>query len=299
MLRRLSIDQLQRAGVLIGSAEAVAIAQQLIRSLQSRNYQAQPPFGPPTVENVFLAPDGSVTCASCDSGCAVSEIAILLDALLPPGTHGVPGSLRYTVARALLEVDAPPFDSIDEFSHALSRHERGDAAAVIAGVLSRAIIPAADRRRSDPAITELRRQLRENDARAYEQQLALDALVAMTPPAPPAPRHLALVAGLLVGLTLLGAGELMRMPPSGASLAADRPPAAAASPVRAVQPVDGADHGPSAAVATSGATTAPAAAADKHPTKRTVRATAGDASPDRKSRFRWLRTKIAVRTDPL
>ena len=118
-------------------AEAVAILQQLIHAPAPTSLTE--PFGPPTAATVFVGTDGSVTCTTCDAPPVVSELAALLDAMLPPGGTSpiVPGGLRYIVARARMEVDAPPFDSVFEFSQALARHERGDRSAVILSALAR------------------------------------------------------------------------------------------------------------------------------------------------------------------
>ena len=94
----------------IDTAEAVAIAQQLIASVrnQSDANEVHPPYGPPSAENVFLNDDGSVVCRGCGATPAISEVAIFLDSLLPGAPQRIPGGLRYTIARALLDVEAPP-----------------------------------------------------------------------------------------------------------------------------------------------------------------------------------------------
>src|SRR6185295_18262602 len=174
-----SIAELQQAGVTLEAGEAVAIAQQLIQTLRHGDDggAVEPPYGPPTAKNVFLNADGSVSCAACGTTPAISEIAIFLDALLPAGSPRVPGGLRYIIARGLLEVDVAPFDSIDEFSRALTRQERGPRDDVIRHLLRRAesacaaaAVAHADRRRA--RTTELRRALREADARLYAHQQA-------------------------------------------------------------------------------------------------------------------------------
>jgi hypothetical protein len=84
--------------------------------------------------------------------------------------------------------------------------------------------PAVDRRRLTSEIFELRRQLRESDERLYDQQRAIDTLVAVAAvPVAKRRRSSAVAAGLAIGLTLVGAGELMRSRPDAA------PPAQAAS----------------------------------------------------------------------
>lgn len=52
-----------------------------------------------------------------------AEAAEMLDHLLPIGAAGVPGGLRYAIARARQQVLAPPFASVDEFSRTISRFE--------------------------------------------------------------------------------------------------------------------------------------------------------------------------------
>src|SRR6185295_10191184 len=130
----------QHAGVTLEAGEAVAITQQLIQTLRHGDDgdAVEPPYGPPTAANVLLNADGSVSCSGCGTTPAISEIAIFLDALLPPGSPRVPGGVRYIIARGLLEVDVAPFDSIDDFSQALARHERGPREEVIGRLLQRA-----------------------------------------------------------------------------------------------------------------------------------------------------------------
>ena len=206
--------------------------------------------------------------SASDTSFAVSELAALLDSIMPAaGTSiGIPGGLRYTIARARLEVDAPPFDSVEEFSTALARHERGDRAAAIQRVIARANAAdpagALDRRRADPAVAQLRRQLRDADSRVYDQQRAIDALSMMAARPPSGSRGRAVAAGVLIGLTFAGAGELMR----------DRP--TVASPrVEAVQDTSGVEVTPVAMPERVEREPAPAAAPriEAHAAKRTPR----------------------------
>src|ERR1700738_1548841 len=150
-----SVAEVQSAGVTIEAEEAVAIAQQLIATLRSGGTAdaVEPPYGPPSRANVYLDADGSVVCRACETTPAVSEMAILLEAMLPAESGRVPGGLRYAIARALLDVDVPPFDSLDDFSETLRRYERGSRRQLVRRVLQRldarrAIVPmaAADRR---------------------------------------------------------------------------------------------------------------------------------------------------------
>ena len=133
------IAELLNHGVRLQSHEAVAIAQQLIHNTAAR-VELQPPLGSPSISNVQLADEGSVACLGCEVTPSVFEIAILLQTLLPAGARHVPGGLRYAIARGLLEVDVPPFDSIGEFSRALERFERGDRRAAVRGALRRVVV---------------------------------------------------------------------------------------------------------------------------------------------------------------
>jgi Tol biopolymer transport system component len=161
-------------GAVFDHHAAVAIVQELIASI-ANGVDVKPPFGPPSLENVWLASDGSVACRACATSPAVFELAILLDAMLPRGGNvRVPGALRYTIARGLLEVDVSPFDSINDFAAALARHEPADRRAVLRDLYSRASRVRAgsddlrvERRKHGLSRTELRRQLREADERLF------------------------------------------------------------------------------------------------------------------------------------
>ena len=217
MTKHASVAELQRAGVTVEPEEAIAIAQQLISTLcDGRGPEdLEPPFGPPTPETVLLHGNGTVTCRGCDATPAVSEIARLLDAMLPEGASRPAGALRYTIARARLDVDAPPFDSIEDLSRALARFESGPREHAVMRVLGRrdapcglSPLPVADRRRQ-PQATELRRALREADAQLYLQAVAPPTIVVTTPPEPPPRSYTAAVACVATGLLLVGVGEAM------------------------------------------------------------------------------------------
>ena len=241
-----TIAELQRAGIGIRAGEAVAIAQKLINGRPAA--PPQPPFGPPSPENVIVDELGTVTCSGCDVKPAVSEIAILLDAMLPAGTR-LPGALHYTIARGLLNVDAPPFGSIEELSFALSRferHERDDvirdlvtrAQAVASGSAPAAVIPfkhavssvriRAERRRPLPLmVTELRRELRRADLERYARRAAStlpDLRGALGQHKRPIG---AVVAGLAAGVLLIASGELMQV---GGAVAESSPPLPVVNP---------------------------------------------------------------------
>jgi hypothetical protein len=296
MIRQVAVEDVLQHTTL-QPAEAVAIVQQLIHAPAPTSLTE--PFGPPTAATVFVGTDGSVTCTTCDAPLVVSELAALLDVMLPPGGTSpiVPGGLRYIVARARMEVDAPPFDSVFEFSQALARHERGDRSAVIQSALARIKAHGADdrleRRRTDPAVTVLRRQLRDADVRVYDQQRAIDALSAMSTRPPAGNRAGVLAAGVLIGLAFVGAGELMRHdtnvtspPVVSASNVPSPPPAAVVPPVPPQ-------------------VTAPAGRAAKtpvvHPVKRTAPTSTSsrDRTSQRSRRFQWLKTRFVLRADPL
>src|SRR5204862_1831449 len=100
-----SLADLRDRGVALRPHEAVAIAQLLIHRPEASASVARPPYGPPTPETVEVAIDGSVVCTCSAATPAVSEIAIVLHALLPPETTRAPGGLRYAIGRALLEVE--------------------------------------------------------------------------------------------------------------------------------------------------------------------------------------------------
>ena len=215
-----SIVELESSGITLEANEAVAIAQQLISDLlNQRANELQPPYGPPSPDNVWLGDDGSVVCRGCSTTPAVSEVGIFLETLLTADSRRVPGGLRYTIARALLNVDVPPFDSLDDLSRDLKRHEHGARADLVRGVLTRArgertaALSPVERRTARASASELRRALREADARWYEYQpTATPARVLdVHPPAlPPRDRSTtAAAACLAAGLALIGTGEFM------------------------------------------------------------------------------------------
>lgn len=318
MTRRVSIDELVRAGASLEVAEVLAIARQLIHLADRAPHELRAPLGPPCSENVLLDPDGTVFCSGCQTTPTVSELAIFLQGLLPRGTPGVNGSVRYTIARALHEVDAPPFDSLDDFMAALARYERGDSRAIIRGLVERVVHTEAgaaltvERRRQVPSVTDLRRQLRAADVRVYEQQLALDALAAMTTERrrqkPPALVITVAAAGALV---LLGAGEAIhhRQPDPAVPTAIASP--AIPTPAALAVPAEG-DRVQTTPVSNTPADATSDRADDKRSvtpsdTKTTKRSSRDRVSSSRNKRsskrdrphLNWLRTKLAIRADDL
>ena len=182
-------DVLGRAGAL-KPYEAVAIAQQLIAS---SNIDVDPPLlsGPLSLDKVRVGADGAVACNRCTVS-GVSAIGVLLAEMLPSeGTTRVPGALRYTIARALSQVEAPPFDSLSELSAALARHEQGDRVDVVRNLFVRAASKPptcdatdVDRRRRTPSAAALRRQLREADEELFYHLTRTVTSPAAPPPAP-------------------------------------------------------------------------------------------------------------------
>jgi hypothetical protein len=128
-------------GLEITPAEAVAIVQALASSAACASF-----------DDIEVDSDGSVRCRSSQGAADVAGLAALLDRLLPKS--GVPAPLRYTIARGLGLVEAPAFESIDDFSRALVRFESGDRTEIIRGLLARARPPrpvAPARRPTEPA----------------------------------------------------------------------------------------------------------------------------------------------------
>jgi len=314
MTKSASLAELQRAGVTVEPEEAVAIVQQLIAALRDGGQPEplEPPFGPPTPETVVLHSDGTVTCRGCDATPAVSEIARLLDAMLQAGVSRPAGALRYTIARARLDVDAPPFDSIEHLSRALARFESGPRERAVTRALRRrearsalAPAPVADRRRQ-PQATLLRRALREADARLYLQTVAPPTIVVATQPEPRPRSYSAPAACIAAGLLLVGIGEVMH---GWRAVAAPAPlPPLAAPALYVPRPLE---ISPATAAPVALADSAPphtpavrrAAPRAKHAAQvsrvRNDRARGRTAAPRGKLdflRFRWLRTVFA-RTD--
>ncbi|HEX4567855.1 MAG TPA: hypothetical protein VH138_14560 [Vicinamibacterales bacterium] len=132
------LSLLLERNVTLETDEAVALVQSVVSS-----------GGVPSPENIEIDTSGVARCRSTRGQPTVPALASLLHRLLP--ATGVAAALRYTVARGIGAVEAPPFSSVQDFSHALSRFERRDRAAVIQGLLSRAR-PVRTTMRSTPPI---------------------------------------------------------------------------------------------------------------------------------------------------
>lgn len=175
------LAELSRRHVAILPHEAVAIAQKLIKG-HCVGDDAEAPYGPLSADTVVIGADGTVQCRASAATPSVSEIAIFLQSLLEG--QRVPGGLRYTLGRALLDVDAPPFDSVHDLSVALERFEDGDRDATVAGLVRRASAAgtnggrqdgtAVERRRQAPSsLAALRQELRMADLQLYQARLAV------------------------------------------------------------------------------------------------------------------------------
>jgi len=324
-----SIAELKALGIIFRAEEAVAIVQQLIHNVPDDDCRVEPPFGPPSADGVLIDDAGLVTCRTCETTLGVSEIAIFLEQLLPAGTPRVPGALRYMIARALHDVEAPPYDSLEQFSEDLARFESGDRVAVIRAMVERMSSTALvrtqaayeDRRRRMPTASDFRRELRAADAQLYAQRQALRALPPAPPPSPPLPappaerrRTATIAAGIMAGVTLIGAGEVMHIrstPASEATRASETQPApepVAAVPIANREPA--VRDAPSLTRPTKTADTVAAASRDKSKSagKPTIRRTSSTVRPRGARRttgkmdrlhLGWLRNMFTARTEPL
>jgi len=172
-----SIADIVAAGADLQAHEAVAIAQQLMTPADVTTPADAAVdltrIGRLSLSDVWLGSDGSVTCRACWGTPAVLEIGSVLAQMLPSGGKTrVPGALRYTVARALLEVDAPRFDSTAQFSAALKRYENGDRNVVLRELYARAVavnpfVDIGQRRQQTPSAPQVWRQRREPDEELY------------------------------------------------------------------------------------------------------------------------------------
>ena len=146
-MRNVSLAEMRAAGVTLDANESVAITQLLIKTPPAaHDPEAEYTVSAPSSDNVFLNADGSVWCRGGKPMRSASDAGIFLHALLPAGSPRVLGDLRHTIACALLSVEMPGVDALDEFSSDLTRFERGDRADVVRRVLARAgitVIPVS------------------------------------------------------------------------------------------------------------------------------------------------------------
>jgi len=207
----------------IAFADAVAIAQQLICEPDAVR-DAQPPYAALTLESVAVTPDGMVHCLHKASPPTVTEVGLVMQSLLRH-SPSLPGGLRYTVSRAIHEVEAPPFESAEDLSRALERFEAGDRREQVASLYQRASAASdpnagvvsspppeswtsdyPERRTRQQSAASLRRQLRDADQRFYEAQLhgsQVDGLAEKG-----RSRRVPIAACMIAGFALVAAGEI-------------------------------------------------------------------------------------------
>jgi hypothetical protein len=129
MSGRVSLAELPRAGLTLRPAEAAAIVREICR----QHDRGELP-GIPSAHVVRLTSDGRVVAAgpiSPDQPPVVRAAQLLSDLLPPfdaPAPYRAPGGLRLVVARALGNIDLPPFVSLEEFSAALDGFAAPDLA---------------------------------------------------------------------------------------------------------------------------------------------------------------------------
>jgi len=200
MAESVSVQQLLGNGVSILPHEAVAIVQQLLQAAWDATAERAI-----RAENVLLGSNGEVRCESCAAP-STADIGWLLENMLPAGVGvRVPGALRLTIARACGAIAAPPFSSLAALSGALERFEQSDRRDVVRQLTTRSGMlqfspaqssqpaqspqpaqnpkpaqkPGEDRRRRGISRSQLRRDLRDADARLFALLAAME-----TPPAP-------------------------------------------------------------------------------------------------------------------
>ena len=213
---RASIAELLDSGITLTVSEAVAIARAALAFDAARAPDSAAPSGRPLPETILVEADGSIVGPDAAPP-TISEVAQLLHGLLPSGSPGVPGGLRYAIARALGEVDAPPFGSPDDFSIILSRFQTADGPTVVHGMLARigadeneslnARKSVERRRPKGDTVTNLRRALREADSQLYERQRSA---AAQAPKRPRARKAIAIVSSLAAAILLFVAGAFTR-----------------------------------------------------------------------------------------
>jgi len=211
---RASIAELLGSGMTLTASEAVAIARAALAFDPTRAAGSDAPSGLPLSDTIFVEPDGSIVGLHAAPP-TITEVASLLRSLLPLGTPGVPGGLRYAIARALGEVDAPPFTSPEDFSIVLSRFQTAAGSSVAHEQLGRVeggdnikARERVERRRPDGAtVTNLRRALREADSQLYEQRRTADAPAAARPRAYKA---MAIASAVAAAILLFMAGAITR-----------------------------------------------------------------------------------------
>ena len=149
MPQTVSAAELLKHGLAIEPLEAVAVARALVASAAAAAERVGQPLPSQTLETLHLTPDGTVTCIGSGAVETVADAANLLHAMLG-STAKIPGALRYAIARARREVDAPPFASLEEFSRTLARFEQGDGQTSVRRLVDRYLAVSAARPDSWP-----------------------------------------------------------------------------------------------------------------------------------------------------
>jgi WD40 repeat protein len=127
--RSVSLQDLIADGTTIHPHEAVTIVQQVCRYLAWKSSLDEPIRVPP-IDQIRVDAAGEAVITELKPAATpvtVADLARLLEALLPPPgrsqRQAVPGPLRFTIARAIADVDARPFTSVADFCTALARFE--------------------------------------------------------------------------------------------------------------------------------------------------------------------------------
>ncbi len=127
MPTRVSLNELQLAGVRLVPAEVAAIVVEICRQHEQGRLR-----GIPSANVIRFTEDGGVVAEGPINadGPVVEAAAQLLDDLLPgfeaPPELRSPGGLRLAVARALGSLDLPPFESLAGFAAAIERFALSD-----------------------------------------------------------------------------------------------------------------------------------------------------------------------------
>lgn len=211
MATRTSIAELLASGVVLTTPEAVAIARAVLTGAPVPDGKAEEPLDLPAA--TFIEPGGSIVYSGARPP-TVREAALFLRSLLPESSPGVPGGLRYAIARALHEVDAPPIGSADDFLNTLARFQtlagpdamEGKRESMDSPTTPRPRVPVERRRPHGATVTNLRYALREADSRLYEQQRSSEG------PARPSPgrRAAVILGGIAAGALIFAAGVATR-----------------------------------------------------------------------------------------
>lgn len=321
-----TLAELTGQNVEIAFADAVAIAQQLICD-PDVGRDAQPPYAPLTLESVAVTKEGAVCCLHTASTPTVTEVGLVMQSLLR-NSPSLPGGLRYTVSRAIHEVEAPPFESVEDLSKALERFEAGDRREQIASLYQRAgaqseskanLVSSTaseagtpdypERRTRQQSAASLRRQLREADQRFYEAQL--HASQAHGPAEKGRSRRVPIAACMVAGVALVAAGEMAHVGQPARAMDAGQPipppsvvattasPDTLSEPVVATVPVNASEQSPGPAASRKGTlrTNTRASASTTGRTATTTTTTTKPA-PSRASHALTQSSRKAVETRP-